>query len=217
MGNNKLSSFLPLCYILLLILVGLLYDVLNQSTVGAVNVTTKIDAWIPFTKEFIVPYLLWFPYLYGALIYYCFADRKLYYVTLSSVVLGNLTSFSIYYMWQTTVTRPEVIGNDVFANLVRFIYSIDQPVNCFPSIHVLTTFVIMITANKRKKQNKWEYGILTFVGVLIILSTLFTKQHAFMDAIAGIVVASFLYAAMQSIFELRKQKIKAPAGQSYNL
>ncbi|PEZ06582.1 phosphoesterase [Bacillus sp. AFS018417] len=212
MENNQRSSFLPLCYILLLILVGLLYDVLNQSTVGAVNVTTKIDAWIPFTKEFIVPYLLWFPYLYGTLIYYCFADRKLYYVTLSSVILGDLLSFSIYYMWQTTVTRPEVIGNDVFANLVRFIYSIDQPVNCFPSIHVLTTFVIMITAYKRKKQNKWEYGLLTFVGVLIILSTLFTKQHAFIDVITGIVVASFLYAAMQSVFELRKQKVKAPAG-----
>ncbi|CAG9612519.1 hypothetical protein BACCIP111899_01696 [Bacillus rhizoplanae] len=212
MGNNKLSSFLPLCYILLLMLVSPLYDVLNQSAVGAVNVTTKIDAWIPFTKEFIVPYLLWFPYLYGALIYYCFADRKLYYVTLSSVVLGDLLSFSIYYMWQTTVTRPEVIGNDVFANLVRFIYSIDQPVNCFPSIHVLTTFVIMITAYKRKKQNKWEYSLLTFVGVLIILSTLFTKQHAFIDVITGIVVASFLYAAMQSVFELRKQKVKAPAG-----
>ncbi|WP_440603002.1 phosphatase PAP2 family protein [Bacillus sp. GB_SG_008] len=212
MENNQRSSFLPLCYILLLILVGLLYDVLNQSTVGAVNVTTKIDAWIPFTKEFIVPYLLWFPYLYGTLIYYCFADRKLYYVTLSSVILGDLLSFSIYYMWQTTVTRPEVIGNDVFANLVRFIYSIDQPVNCFPSIHVLTTFVIMITAYKRKKQNKWEYGLLTFVGALIILSTLFTKQHAFIDVITGIVVASFLYAAMQSVFELRKQKVKAPAG-----
>ncbi|MGG0237205.1 phosphatase PAP2 family protein [Bacillus rhizoplanae] len=212
MENNQRSSFLPLCYILLLILVSFLYDVLNQSTVGAVNVTTKIDAWIPFTKEFIVPYLLWFPYLYGALIYYCLADRKLYYVTLSSVILGNLLSFSIYYMWQTTVTRPEVIGNDVFANLVRFIYSIDQPVNCFPSIHVLTTFVIMITAYKRKRQNKWEYGLLTFVGALIILSTLFTKQHAFIDVITGIVVASFLYAAMQSVFELRKQKVKAPAG-----
>ncbi|MGG0184667.1 phosphatase PAP2 family protein [Bacillus rhizoplanae] len=212
MENNQRSSFLPLCYILLLILVSFLYDELNRSTVGAVNVTTKIDAWIPFTKEFIVPYLLWFPYLYGALIYYCFADRKLYYVTLSSVILGDLLSFSIYYMWQTTVTRPEVIGNDVFANLVRFIYSIDQPVNCFPSIHVLTTFVIMITAYKRKKQNKWEYGLLTFVGVLIILSTLFTKQHSFIDVITGIVVASFLYAAMQSVFELRKQKVKAPAG-----
>ncbi|MGG2094715.1 phosphatase PAP2 family protein [Bacillus sp. S13(2024)] len=212
MKNNKSSAFIPLSYILLLVLVSPLYSALNHSTVDAVNVTTKIDEWIPFTKEFIVPYLLWFPYLYGALIYYCFADRKLYYVTLSSILLGNLTSFSIYYMWQTTITRPEVIGNDVFANLVRYIYSIDQPVNCFPSIHVLTTFVIMITAHKRKKQNKWEYGILTFIGVLIILSTLFTKQHAFMDAVAGTVVASFLYAAMYYVFESREQKVTVQAG-----
>ncbi|MFI8708792.1 phosphatase PAP2 family protein [Bacillus sp. NPDC077411] len=217
MKNNKFSAFIPLSYILLLVLVSLLYDVLNHLTVGAVNVTTKADEWIPFTKEFIVPYLLWFPYLYGALIYYCFADRKLYYVTLSSVLLGKLTSFSIYYMWQTTVTRPEVIGNDVFANLVRYIYSIDQPVNCFPSIHVLTTFVIMITAYKRKEQNKWVYVLLTFVGVLIILSTLFTKQHAFVDAVAGVVLGSFLYAAMYYVFELREQKVTLRTGQSYNI
>ena len=119
MKNNKFSAFIPLSYLLLLIPVSALYDVLNHSTVGAVNVTTKIDEWIPFTKEFIVPYLLWFPYLYGALIYYCFADRKLYYVTLSSVLFGKLTSFSVHYKWQTTVTPPEVIGKDGFANLVR--------------------------------------------------------------------------------------------------
>ena len=103
-----------------------------------------MDDWIPFVKAFIIPYLLWFPYLYGALIYYCFADRKQYYVTLSSVIFGKLACFSIYYFWQTTVPRPTVVGTDVFSELVRYIYSIDQPVNCFPSIHVLTTFVIML-------------------------------------------------------------------------
>ena len=116
MKKFKLSSFLPLSYILLLVLVSPLYDVLNKSTVHAVDVTTVVDDWIPFVKAFIIPYLIWFPYLYGALIYYCFADRKQYYVTLSSVILGKLACFSIYYFWQTTVPRPTVVGSDVFSN-----------------------------------------------------------------------------------------------------
>ncbi|MGQ0416263.1 phosphatase PAP2 family protein [Bacillus sp. HC-TM] len=105
-------------------------------------------------------------------------------------MFGKLACFSIYYFWQTTVPRPTVVGTDVFSELVRYIYSIDQPVNCFPSIHVLTTFVIMLAAFKRREQHVFEYYILTFFGTLIILSTLFTKQHAFVDAVTGTLIGS---------------------------
>ncbi|WP_459501713.1 phosphatase PAP2 family protein [Bacillus sp. C1] len=217
MKKYKLSSFLPLSYILLLVLVSPLYDVLNKSGTHAVNVTTVIDDWIPFVKAFIIPYLLWFPYLYGALIYYCFANRKQYYITLSGVILGKLACFSIYYFWQTTVPRPTVVGTDVFSSLVRYIYSIDQPVNCFPSIHVLTTFVIMLAAYKRREQHKWEYSILTFFGTLIILSTLFTKQHAFLDAVSGIALASTLYFGVQLLLVNRKETVTVPVKQTYKI
>ncbi|HDR7616017.1 phosphatase PAP2 family protein [Bacillus mycoides] len=215
MKKFKLSSLLPLSYILLLVLVSPLYDVLNKSTVHAVDVTTVVDDWIPFVKAFIIPYLLWFPYLYGALIYYCFADRKQYYVTLSSVILGKLACFSIYFFWQTTVPRPTVVGTDVFSELVRYIYSIDQPVNCFPSIHVLTTFVIMLAAFKRREQHTLEYYILTFFGTLIILSTLFTKQHAFVDAISGMTLASVLYFGVQLL--LAKETVTVPVKQNHKM
>ncbi|GAB6430540.1 MULTISPECIES: phosphatase PAP2 family protein [Bacillus] len=215
MKKFKLSSFLPLSYILLLVLVSPLYDVLNKSAVHAVDVTTVVDDWIPFVKAFIIPYLLWFPYLYGALIYYCFADRKQYYVTLSSVILGKLACFSIYYFWQTTVPRPNVVGSDVFSELVRYIYSIDQPVNCFPSIHVLTTFVIMLAAFKRREQHAFEYYILTFFGTLIILSTLFTKQHAFVDAISGMTLASILYFGVQLL--LAKETVRVPVKHNHKM
>ncbi|MDG0959011.1 phosphoesterase, partial [Bacillus paranthracis] len=43
MKKFKLSSFLPLSYILLLVLVSPLYDVLNKSAVHAVDVTTVVD------------------------------------------------------------------------------------------------------------------------------------------------------------------------------
>ncbi|MGR5984621.1 phosphatase PAP2 family protein [Bacillus cytotoxicus] len=217
MRKYKLSSFLPLTYILLLVLVSPLYDVLNKSSAHAVDVTTIVDDWIPFVKVFIIPYLIWFPYLYGALIYYCFADRKQYYVTLSGIILGKLTCFSIYYFWQTTVPRPAVVGTDLFSNLVRYIYSIDQPVNCFPSIHVLTTFVIMLVAFKRREQHKWEYYLLTFFGMLIILSTLFTKQHAFIDAVSGITLASILYFSIQLLLVNRYSGITISVKQSYKV
>ena len=58
MKKFKLSSFLPLSYILLLVLVSPLYDVLNKSTVHAVDVTTVVDDWIPFVKHLL--FLIYF-------------------------------------------------------------------------------------------------------------------------------------------------------------
>ena len=100
----------------------------------------------------------------------------------------------------------------MFSELVRYIYSIDQPVNCFPSIHVLTTFVIMLAAFKRREQHAFEYYILTFFGTLIILSTLFTKQHAFVDAISGMTLASILYFGVQLL--LAKETVRVPVKQN---
>ncbi|MFE0503219.1 phosphatase PAP2 family protein [Peribacillus butanolivorans] len=201
MKNNTLFSFHPLCYSLLLVLTSSIYSIINQSTGHAVDVTTIIDGEIPFIKEFVVPYLLWYPYIYGLLIYYCFVDRKHYFVALGSLISGKLICFIVYCFWQTTVPRPEVVGNDIFANLVRLVYSHDQPVNCLPSIHVLTTFIMMIVVYKRKDQHKWEYASVTAFGTLIILSTLFTKQHAVLDVLAGILLACGVYVSIQYLFQ----------------
>ena len=189
MKNNSILSFHPLYYLLLLMITSSIYSIINQSSGHAVDVTTIIDREIPFIKEFAVPYLLWYPYIYGLLIYYCFVDRKHYFVGLGSLISGKLLCFLVYCLWQTTVPRPEVVGNDIFAHLMRLVYSHDQPVNCLPSIHVLTTFIMMIVAHKRKEEHKWEYASVTAFGTLIILSTLFTKQHAVLDVLAGILLS----------------------------
>lgn len=194
--RKPIRLFHPILYMFILILITPIYTILNQSTEGAVDVTISIDSYIPFVKEFIIPYLLWYPFIYGTLIYYCFVDQKKYTTAILSIIIGKLISFVIYFFWQSTVPRPDVVGDDIFSNLVLFIYNSDQPVNCLPSIHVMTTFVLMIVAHKRKAKSKWEYLIISVTGTLIILSTMFTKQHAILDVISGMMLAGFLYAGI---------------------
>lgn len=210
MKIKKLLAFHPIYYLFLLGLTSLIYTIINQSGTDAVDVTIKIDSYIPFVEEFVVPYLLWYPFIYGALIYYCFVDRKQYYVGLGSMIAGKIICFIVYIFWQSTVPRPAVVGEDLFAHLMRHVYSHDQPVNCLPSIHVLTTFIIMMIAIKRKDANKWEVPLVSIIGSMIILSTLFTKQHAILDVLAGIVLAIAMYAVFQWILypALRKQTIR---------
>ncbi len=66
----------------------------------------------------------------------------------------------------------------------------------------------MLAAFKRREQHAFEYYILTFFGTLIILSTLFTKQHAFVDAISGMTLASILYFGVQLL--LAKETVRVP-------
>lgn len=202
--KKHMKRFYPLSYLLLFVLTSVIYSIINQMPSDAVDVTTKIDEGIPFIKEFIIPYLLWYPFIYGLLIYYFFVDRKQYFVGLSSLITGKLICFVVYCFWQTTVPRPEVVGEDVFASLVRFIYSHDQPVNCLPSIHVMTTFIMMIIAYKRKENFKQEHAIVTVIGSIIILSTLFTKQHVILDALAGILVGYVVYTSVQFMFNNKR-------------
>lgn len=103
MKNKSILPLHPLWYLLLLVVTSSIYSIINQSSGHAVDVTTMIDGEIPFIKEFVVPYLLWYPYIYGLLIYYCFVDRKHYFVALGSLVSGKLICFLIYCLWQSTV------------------------------------------------------------------------------------------------------------------
>jgi hypothetical protein len=121
-----------------------------------------------------------------------FADPKLYYKLLVSIISGTLICFIVYYFFPTTVARPEVVGNDMFSNLIRGIYSKDNPYNCFPSIHVLDTVLPTMFLFKYTK-NKFTRAFAVVSSVAIILSTLFTKQHYVWDAVSAAVLGTAMY------------------------
>ncbi|MDA0175038.1 hypothetical protein OJ998_38540, partial [Solirubrobacter taibaiensis] len=68
---------------------------------------------------------------------------------------------------------------------------------------------------KAIEQHPFEYYILTLFAALIILSTLFTKQHAFLDAVSGMTLASILYFGVQLL--LAKEPIKVPVKQNHKM
>ncbi|MEH7375571.1 phosphatase PAP2 family protein, partial [Neobacillus drentensis] len=72
-------------------------------------------------------------------------------------------------------------------------YANDRPFNCFPSIHVLTTFVIMLASLHIKNKHLINNACIHVVGTLIIISTLFVKQHVIFDMIGSMFLVTFLY------------------------
>ena len=76
------------------------------------------------------------------------------------------------------------------------LYLIDTPTNVTPSIHVYNSLCVMIAVWKtdaKLVRPKLVKVLMTVLGFLIILSTMFLKQHSFSDVIIATGLALFSY------------------------
>jgi len=138
------------CWMLLIPLINLLYGPLNHAKGKVYSLVTVLDQSIPFVKYFIVPYLAWYILMFVVLAWLMKRDYELYISSVASIGVGLLLSFLVYAAFQTTVPRPAILGQDLFSQLTRFIYGMDNPYNAFPSIHVMTAFTIFIASGEGK-------------------------------------------------------------------
>ncbi|RJE87493.1 phosphatase PAP2 family protein [Paenibacillus sp. 1011MAR3C5] len=197
----------PLWMLLAIPTLGLIYTLINQEPVQVWMLYTDLDDLIPFMKIFIIPYAIWMPFLYLTLIFFFFKDRPTYYRTLLAYVISVLICYAIYAIFQTTVPRAELEGNDLLSWLVQFVYTNDAPFNCFPSIHCLSSYLLFRAATQSKEigsGTKIGIGIITWS---IILSTVFVKQHVVMDVFAGIMLGHVIFAWAGRLLKSRSKAV----------
>ncbi|KRF44048.1 hypothetical protein ASG93_03825 [Paenibacillus sp. Soil787] len=175
--------------LLLIPLVGLIYIHLNQADGVAYSLVTDLDRQIPFMKSFVIPYLSWYGFLLVGFLYLVYKDRSMYYKTLFQFIMGLLLCYGVYAIYQTTVPRPELTGSDWLLRMVQWVYRSDQPFNCFPSTHVLTSY-LMMKAYLKSTAISWHYKIMvSSMSLLIIVSTLLVKQHVLLDIVGAVLVS----------------------------
>ena len=170
------------------------FNILEKKVTTEYHVIhTPLDDWIPFCEYFVIPYLLWFGYVAWGLLYMAFHDVKDYY-KLCTVLFTGMTVFLIISTLYPNgqILRPTDFPRDnIFIDLVKDLYLGDTPTNIFPSIHAYNSIGVHLAVrnSSRLKGNKFaQYG--SFVlSVLIILSTMFLKQHSVIDVIGAIVLA----------------------------
>lgn len=109
-----------------------------------------------------------------------------------SIIMCDLVAYPIFLLFPVMSVRPVVPMNTPSEILLNFIYYVDLPTNCFPSLHVAVSMVSAL-AIYHKKGLSGIWAIL--LGILISLSTLFTKQHYFVDVISGLLLAISTYYA----------------------
>ncbi|WP_243454666.1 phosphatase PAP2 family protein [Desulfosporosinus fructosivorans] len=204
-------------WMLLVPLIMLFYGPLNHANGNVYSLVTVLDQHIPFIKYFIVPYLAWYLLMFVVLAWLMKRDNELYILSLASICLGLFLSFLVYTVFQTTVPRPVILGQDLFSNLTRFMYGMDNPYNAFPSIHVMTAYIAFMASGKVKGCSKKILLASQILSVLVILSTVFLKQHTIMDVTGGIFLGGSLFKSMTLLQGLKHQRLIAHAPMGITL
>ena len=168
-----------------------LSKVINGS--NATLIGSHIDSLIPFNTLAIVPYCIWYFLIFIIPYYYYKKDKELISIYIVSYVLITIIANIIFIVCPTTVNRPTVSGNDIFSIMTKIVFFVDnEPLNCFPSLHCAISFLWIIYTLSMKNSNKYFKLFITIISILIIISTLFIKQHVFIDMIGGICITSLV-------------------------
>lgn len=161
---------------------------------------TALDDLIPFCEYFIVPYLLWFGYVAWAVGYFYFKNKDEYFKLCAMLFTGMTVFLVISTIYPNGhYLRPAYFEhNNIFIQLVKWLYATDTPTNLFPSVHVFNSIAVNIAvwhSDNFKKNKAVRYGSAVLM-VLIILSTMFLKQHSVFDVVTGMVLAVFMYSVV---------------------
>lgn len=172
---------------------------------------SPLDDYIPFVEYFIVPYLLWFLFIAVAIGYFFFTDKKGFYQLTAFLFTGMTIFLIICTVFPNGLNlRPVVFERDnIFVDLVKHLYATDTSTNVLPSIHVFNSIGVMIAvahSKTFKKHKKIQYNTYT-MGFLIILSTMFLKQHSVTDVIAAAAMACVIYPLVYVTQEKKAPKL----------
>lgn len=185
----------------------------NRDNVTFHLIHSKIDDKIPFIKEFIIPYYLWFAYIAIAVVLFYIYDIENFKKLAVYLATGMTMFLVVSYVYPNVLNlRPEVIsGNGIIDKMVKGIYNNDTPTNVFPSIHVYNSIVVYVAIFKSDFRNKYKaLNVLCFVlSVLIIMSTVFLKQHSIVDVAGAFVMAAVFYIPVYVINAEKVTKINS--------
>ena len=149
-----------------------------------------VDSYIPFLPFMVIPYLFYTPLLISP-VFFSLKKRDL-----NKLAGQLLTASLITYLCSVVISTeisPRVLiphSDHFFLFLIKQVYQIDADSLLFPSLHVMHPMIMSFYLWKIK-HNFRQLFLICSIG--LAFSTVFVKQHFFLDSIAGVVCAAVIY------------------------
>lgn len=197
-GNKSLAkkilevvvTLLPMA-IYMVIYMPTFFWVESLEPAGGFNIIhTAIDDMIPVVEIFVVPYFLWFPYLILGMIAIAIRSRKISRKTSYMLMTGMSLFIVISLVYPNALELRAAIPDrqNIFMDLINYLHSIDTPTDVLPSLHVYDAIVVAAGLHLTFKDKKILLILSDILAFLIVLSTMFIKQHSIIDVISAIIL-----------------------------
>ena len=137
---------------------------------------------------FIIIYILAFLQWFLGYVIIARESKEVCYKYLSAELIAKAFCLVFFFVLPTTMIRAKINSSGMIMNLVNFIYMSDDPVNLFPSIHCLESWMVFRGGLACKKVPRVYKVVMCIFSILVCLSTVFVKQHVVIDIVGGILV-----------------------------
>ena len=177
---------------------GLLFSYVERFSPAAhyFEMHCALDDLIPFNEWFLIPYLFWFVYLVGAVVYTFFFDVPGFRRMMRFVMITYTVTIIIYLLFPTCqMLRPAVFPRDnLLTRFIAHFYAFDTNTNVCPSLHVIGSFAALFAFRYAPvfSARKWRIAS-AIAAFLICVSTVFMKQHSVLDVLAALPLCAIGY------------------------
>ena len=163
------------------------------------DLSNQLDDKIPFVPWTVTIYFCCYVFWILNYLLGCMQEKKTAFRFISADFAAKAVCLICFLVFPTTNTRPLIEGTSVWEVVMGLLYRADAADNLFPSIHCLTSWFCFIAVRENKKIPMW-YKIASLLFALsVCVSTLMTKQHVMIDAIAGVALAEGSYFLVEKI------------------
>ncbi|HTL28968.1 MAG TPA: phosphatase PAP2 family protein [Tepidisphaeraceae bacterium] len=169
---------------------------------------TAIDRAIPFSVKWTTVYISLYLLLPFA---WLIPTRAMLWRYAGGMVLMCVIACTTFILIPITGPRPPDAPGDAMYALVTYL---DNPLNCLPSLHVsLAVYTVLFVARGISERLRAPLTtLLSIWSLLIIYSTLATKQHYFADVVAGAILGWLAFIIATRVrFDRAARPARAPA------
>ncbi len=175
--------------IIILLIQGVSYFGIEKYQTVFHDVKTPLDDRIREIPWTVFVYVLWFPLIAVFPVALYRHSLYFYWIYIAAIVLDIVLSTVIYYIYPTTFTRP--LTKSTLITLTHILSY--RQCNCMPSMHCSMCTVIIISAIHSSAFSTAMTVSVASLAILIMASTLTTKQHTVKDVVSGMIFGSLCY------------------------
>jgi len=193
-SKELLKKRLLFCFLIAYFLAGYFAcSYVNMHKGVYIDLSFPFEADIPFFPVFIIGYIS--VYLGLFLTYAVIDDYFVFRKTFYFFFLVSTVHFVLFLLVPVRMNRPELANPDgIMTLLTKYYYMIDNPVNCFPSLHV--SYPLAGTLVLWNYKRFWGYVLAVFT-LFVAVSVILVKQHYIIDIIGAFTVTVPLYAFLR--------------------